>query len=109
MTGRVISTNTAEGLFANLKRQITGTHHSTSKKHLPRYLEEYDYKYNTRDQSDTERTEAAIRNMEGRRVTLFKPSTGGGDFLIDSKAGQRRKHGTLRGMHAQRRRRRRRR
>jgi transposase-like protein len=109
LTGRVVTTNTAEGVFANLKRQITGTHHSTSKKHLPRYLEEYDYKYNTRDQSDTERTEAAIDNAEGKRVTLFKSATGTGDSLIDTKAGEKRKHGTMRGMHSKRRRDRRRR
>lgn len=32
-TGILVSTNAAEGLFANLKRQVTGTHHSTSQKH----------------------------------------------------------------------------
>lgn len=57
--GRTITTNTAEGLFANLKRQIYGTHHHTSRKHLPRYLDEYDYKYNTRGKSDGERTHGA--------------------------------------------------
>ena len=33
--GVVVTTNTAEGLFANLKRQLIGTHHHTSQKHLP--------------------------------------------------------------------------
>mgnify|MGYP001565348240 CR=1 FL=1 len=99
MTGRLVSTNAAEGLFANLKRQINGTHHSTSKKHLPRYLEEFDYKYNTREQSDTERTEAAIGQIEGRRVTLFKTAAGG-DSLHDRKQGEKTKHGTRRGWHA---------
>lgn len=80
--GHLVHTNTAEGLFANLKRQITGTHHHTSKKHLPRYLEEFDYKYNTRDASDGSRTVAAIRRMEGKRVTLYK-TKGGGDSLFD--------------------------
>jgi hypothetical protein len=100
-SGRLVSTNAAEGLFANLKRQITGTHHSTSKKHLPRYLEEYDHKYNNRAKSDTEITEAAVKNIEGRRVTLFK-SKSGGDSLIDTGPGVRRKHGTMRGMHTKR-------
>lgn len=80
-TGRVFTTNTAEGLFANLRRQITGTHHSTSKKHLSRYLEEFDFKYNNRDKSDGERTVAAIRNMEGKRLRLVKSRRG--DGLID--------------------------
>lgn len=82
--GHLAHTNTAEGLFANLKRQITGTHHHTSKKHLPRYLEEYDYKYNTRDQTDGARTTAAIKSMEGKRVTLFKTESGA-DSLYDRK------------------------
>jgi len=75
--GCVATTNTAEGLFANLKRQITGTHHHTSKRHLPKYLEEYDYKYNTRGQSDGDRTVAAIRGAEGKRLTLYKSASGG--------------------------------
>lgn len=67
--GHLVTTNSAEGLFANLKRQITGTHHHTSKKHLPRYLEEFDFKYNTRTETDTDRTTAAIINIEGVRLT----------------------------------------
>lgn len=97
LSGRLVSTNTAEGLFANLKRQIHGTHHSTSKKHLPRYLEEYDFKYNTRGTSDTARTEAAIRNMVGKRVTLFETAYGGTDALIGHKATEKGAQGTRRG------------
>lgn len=97
MTGRLISTNAAEGYNANLKRQILGTHHSTSKKHLPRYLEEHDHKFNNRHLSDKEITEAAIKNMEGRRVTLFKSESGEGESLIDYKQTDKPKHGTLRG------------
>jgi transposase-like protein len=85
--GHLVTTNTAEGLFANLQRQINGTHHHTSKRHLPKYLEEFDYKYNTRQQSDIERTEAAIDNIEGKRLTLYKP-VGGGPSLFDHKAGE---------------------
>lgn len=95
--GHLVHTNTAEGLFANLKRQILGTHHSTSKKHLQRYLEEHDYKYNTREQSDKQRTETAIKNMVGRRVTLFKSESGQGDSLHDRKASEPSKSRTKRG------------
>lgn len=98
--GHLVHTNTAEGLFANLKRQVTGTHHHVSKKHLPRYLEEYDYKYNTRNQSDTERTEAAIGRIEGKRVRLFKSETGAaGDSLHDRKASEPSESVTQRGQH----------
>lgn len=103
-SGRLISTNAAEGLIGNLKRQIIGTHHSTSKKHLPRYLEEYDFKYNNRDQSDTAIAEAAIGNIEGKRLTLFKSKSGAGESLFDRKRDEQSKHGTMRGMHSKRRR-----
>jgi len=86
--GHLATTNTAEGLFANLKRQIVGTHHHTSHKHLPRYLEEYDHKYNTREMSDVERTEAAIGQAEGRRLPLYKPASGKGESLFRQKAGE---------------------
>jgi hypothetical protein len=48
---------------------------------MPRYLEEYDYKYNTRDQTDGERTLEAIKRMVGRRVTLYR--SGDHDALFD--------------------------
>ena len=69
----------------------------------PRYLEEYDYKYNTRDMSDTARTEAAIRQMEGRRVTLYKRPSGEGDALIGHKSTEPGIQGTRRGQHLKRR------
>ncbi len=86
--GHLVHTNTAEGFNANLKRQINGSHHHVSKKHLPKYLEEHDYKYNTRDQTDGARTVAAIRNMEGKRLTLYKPESGKGASLICYKASE---------------------
>ena len=95
--GHHVHTNTVEGMFGNLKRQITGVHHSVSKKHLPKYLEEHDYKYNTRDQTDAERTESAIKNMEGKRVTLFKSKTGKGEALFDRAADQPSEAHTKRG------------
>jgi hypothetical protein len=86
--GHLATTNTAEGYFANLKRQLNGTHHHTSKKHLGRYLEEHDHNYNNRDMTDTERTEAAIGNIEGARVKLYKGTDGKGDSLFDHKANE---------------------
>ena len=89
--GHNATTNQAEGLFGNLKRQIHGTHHHTSKKHLPRYLEEYDYKYNTRQKSDGERTSDAVRNIERKPLRLYKPASGDGTSLFDGKVGERRR------------------
>jgi transposase-like protein len=64
-----ISTNTAESSFAILKRGITGIYHSVSKKHLPRYVGEFDFRWNTRKMNDGERTELAIQNAQGKRLT----------------------------------------
>lgn len=62
-------TNTAEGYFSQLKRSIDGTHHHVSEHHLPRYLGEFDYRYNTRKITDGERTILAIRQTVGKRLT----------------------------------------
>lgn len=35
-------------LFSNLKAWLVGTHHGVSKKHLPRYLREWNYRFNRR-------------------------------------------------------------
>jgi hypothetical protein len=69
-TGRLASTNTAEGFFGNTKRSIDGTHHFTSRKHLPLYLAEFDHKYNTRESSDGARTVIGIQKIAGKRLML---------------------------------------
>jgi transposase-like protein len=62
------STNTIEGFFSLLKRGIYGTFHSVSKKHLHRYVAEFEFRYNHRDVDDGERTLAALRSSEGKRL-----------------------------------------
>lgn len=71
----IVTTNTVEGFFAGLKRQIRGTHHSVSKKHLHRYISEIEFKYNGRKLDDGERTVRAIRGADGKRLT-YKEQTG---------------------------------
>ena len=43
-----IHTNTIEGFWSRLKNSIRGTHVHVSKKHLPKYLGEFEYRYNMR-------------------------------------------------------------
>ena len=69
-TGRLASTNTAEGFFGNTKRSLDGTHHQVSAKHLPLYLAELDYKYNTREETDGARTAIGIPKIVGKRLML---------------------------------------
>lgn len=64
-----ISTNRAEGYFAQVKRSLDGTHHHVSVKHLPRYTGEFDFRYSTCKVSDGERATAIVERAEGRRLT----------------------------------------
>lgn len=61
-----VSTNMAEGFFAQLKRSLDGTHHHISPMHLPRYLGEFDFRYSTCKMSDFGRMRTLGKQMEGR-------------------------------------------
>lgn len=60
--------NTAESFFSRLKRQLYGTHHAVSPKHLHRYVSEVAFKHNTRRMDDGERTLTAIQGADGKRL-----------------------------------------
>ena len=70
-----VYTNTAESYFALLKRGVTGSFHSVSRRHLDRYCTEFSFRWNYRMVSDSERTSAAIRGADGKRLT-YKPLVG---------------------------------
>jgi transposase-like protein len=63
-----VTTNHAETYFSQLKRSIDGTHHHVSVEHLPRYLAEFDFRYSTHENSDTERMGRLVGNVAGRRL-----------------------------------------
>jgi transposase-like protein len=63
-----VHTNTAENFFSILKRGIDGVYHHVSEVHLHRYLAEFDFRYNGRGLDDSERTIAALRGAEGKRL-----------------------------------------
>jgi len=67
--GGFVHVNTAECRFSLMKRAVFGTHHSISEAHLPRYLAEWDFKWNTRNITDGERAALALKGAEGRRLT----------------------------------------
>lgn len=69
-------TNTVENYFSILKRGITGVYQAVSKKHLKRYLGEFDFRYNHRHLSDLERTTVALKGIEGKRITYRRAGAG---------------------------------
>lgn len=73
VSGRLATTNTAEGFFGNSKRSLDGTHHHVSGKHILLYLAELDYKYNTRKATDGARTVGGIQKIAGKRLMLRRP------------------------------------
>ena len=68
-TGGWKHSNTAENFFSIFKRGVIGTYHHMSEAHLGRYCAEFDFRYNTRTISDTERTAAAVTGARGKRLT----------------------------------------
>jgi transposase-like protein len=67
--GEQVTTNRIEGFWAGLKRQIKGTHHAVSRKHLHRYVSEVEFKYNNRNLSDADRMVKLIQASGQRRLT----------------------------------------
>ena len=70
-----IHSNTAESFFSLLKRGINGAYHHVSKKHLFRYCAEFDFRWNTRKESDSDRTTIAMRKTIGKRLTYKTPTS----------------------------------
>jgi transposase-like protein len=69
-------TNTAEGFFSIFKRGMKGIYQHCGKKHLHRYLAEFDFRYNNRialGVDDAERTVTALIGAIGKRLTYRNP------------------------------------
>jgi transposase-like protein len=67
-----VHTNTLEGFFSIFKRGLVGTYQHMDKKHLDRYLAEFDFRMNTRAAlgfDDAQRAEIALKGIEGKRLT----------------------------------------
>jgi transposase-like protein len=60
-----VHTNTVESSFSLLKRAVIGTYHQLSIKHLQRYLNEFSYRFNRRE--DAELFEQTVSRMVGAK------------------------------------------
>ena len=59
-------TNTMESFWAWLKRGITGIYHSMSRKHIQQYVDEFVFRYNTKDYNENYRFNVMLNNINGR-------------------------------------------
>lgn len=73
-----VHTNTVEGYFSIFKRGMKGTYQHCAKKHLHRYLAEFDFRYNNRVANgfnDLARADVLLSGVVGKRLT-YHPSHG---------------------------------
>ena len=71
-----VNTNSVEGYFSIFKRGMKGVYQHCREKHLHRYLAEFDFRYNHRTalgHSDIDRTIAAVKGVEGKRLMYRQP------------------------------------
>ena len=67
-----VTINTAEGFFGVFKRGITGVYQHCSEHHFPRYLDEFEFRFNNRSRlgvEDVRRAVLATQGGEGKRLT----------------------------------------
>jgi transposase-like protein len=67
--GTLSHVNTCESFFSLLKRGVYGAWHHVSREHLPKYANEFAFRWNTRGLTDGERMEAALGMVTGKRLT----------------------------------------
>lgn len=69
----IFHTNFAESYHSLLKRGVVGTFHHISEQHLPKYLREFEFRWNSRKITDGERVEQAIGGAKGKRLLYKMP------------------------------------
>ncbi|HWM91421.1 MAG TPA: IS1595 family transposase [Thermoanaerobaculia bacterium] len=70
----VIHVNFSESYFSLFKRGIIGAFHHISRKHIQRYLEEFDFRWTRRKITDSERMLSAVAGTEGKRLYYRAPN-----------------------------------
>ena len=79
--GSDVHSNTIEGVFSLIKRGVMGTFHSISRKHIPNYLNEFEFRWNTRKLNDGERISRAIKQVDGKRLQ-YRESVDNPPYLV---------------------------
>ena len=66
--------NTCESFFSLLKRGVYGSWHHVSREHLPKYSNEFAFRWNHRKLTDGARMAVGIPMVEGKRLMYRKPA-----------------------------------
>ncbi|QIE54440.1 IS1595 family transposase [Pikeienuella piscinae] len=72
-----VHTNTIEGYFSIFKRGMKGVYQHCGKKHLHRYVAEFEFRYNNRialGVDDGDRAKVALMGAKGKRLTYKQPT-----------------------------------
>jgi ISXO2-like transposase domain len=67
-------TNHCESFFSLLKRGVHGAWHNVSREHLPKYVNEFAFRWNTRKLTDGARMAAGIPMVENKRLMYRQPA-----------------------------------
>lgn len=74
--GSKVHVNHCESFFSLFKRGVVGAFHHISQAHLPRYADEFAFRWNTRRLLDGERFEIALGMAEGKRLKYHETALG---------------------------------
>jgi transposase-like protein len=79
--GTICTTNSAESFFSLLKRGVYGAWHHVSPEHLPKYANEFAFRWTHRKVTDGERMGEFMPLSVGKRMMYRRPKTGVNYFL----------------------------
>ena len=71
--GTISTTNGAESFFSLLKRGVYGSWHHVSREHLPKYANEFAFRWGTSKLTDGARMAAAVPLFGGKRLMYRQP------------------------------------
>lgn len=82
--GTTSGVNHCESFFSLLKRGVIGSWHHVSREHLPKYANEFAFRWTTRKDTDGERMEKFVPMIEGKRLMYRRPKNWGSSRIQPS-------------------------
>ena len=71
--GTISTTNSAESFFSLLKRGVYGSWHHVSREHLPKYANEFAFRWSHNKMTDGARMAAIVPLLDGKRLLYRQP------------------------------------